>query len=135
MALNVVNKAIEFAFAMLYVRLLGPEGTGQYAFALPSMASLYPRSRYGLAVSYSPGDVATKINQAATRPMSWRCGTLLWPISLPLLGIVIWLYRSVDTLHFFGWYGGELTPIGTAEVQALLIFAASMLFANWADVR
>ena len=32
MTLSLGNKAIDFAFAMLYVRILGPEGTGKYLF-------------------------------------------------------------------------------------------------------
>ncbi|MCB0188915.1 MAG: hypothetical protein KDE31_31810, partial [Caldilineaceae bacterium] len=34
MILSLSNKAIDFAFAMLYVRILGPTGTGQYAFVV-----------------------------------------------------------------------------------------------------
>lgn len=133
MALSLVNKAIDFAFAMLYVRLLGPEGTGQYAFVVAVYGIFEIISRYGLGTLLTR-DVSADKNQSSrylTNVVALR--TLLWLISLPLLGAVIWLYRSVDTLQFLGWYGGELTPIGTAEVQALLIFGASMLFANWAD--
>lgn len=133
MALSLVNKAIDFAFAMLYVRLLGPEGTGQYAFVVAVYGIFEIISRYGLGTLLTR-DVSADKNQSSrylTNVVALR--TMLWLISLPLLGIVIWLYRSVDTLHFLGWYGGELTPIGNQEVQALIIFAASMLFANWAD--
>ena len=133
MALSLVNKAIDFAFAMLYVRLLGPSGTGEYAFVVAVYGIFEIISRYGLGTLLTR-DVSADKNQSSrylTNVIALR--TLLWLISLPLLGLVIWLYHSVDTLSFLGWYGGELTPIGTQEVQALLIFAASMLFANWAD--
>ena len=133
MALSLVNKAIDFAFAMLYVRLLGPSGTGEYAFVVAVYGIFEILSRYGLGTLLTR-DVSADKNQSSrylTNVIALR--TLLWLISLPLLGLVIWLYRSVDTLNSLGWYSGELTPIGTQEVQALLIFAASMLFANWAD--
>ena len=133
MALSLVNKAIDFAFAMLYVRLLGPSGTGEYAFVVAVYGIFEIISRYGLGTLLTR-DVSADKNQSSrylTNVIALR--TLLWLISLPLLGLVIWLYRSVDTLNSLGWYNGELTPLGTQEVQALLIFAASMLFANWAD--
>ncbi|MCE7987966.1 MAG: hypothetical protein DYG89_42925 [Caldilinea sp. CFX5] len=133
MALSLGNKAIDFAFAMLYVRLLGPSGTGEYAFVVAVYGIFEIISRYGLGTLLTR-DVSADKNQSSrylTNVIALR--TLLWLISLPLLALVIWLYRSVDQLSFLGWYSGELTPIGTQEVQALLIFAASMLFANWAD--
>ncbi|MBX3015285.1 MAG: flippase [Caldilineaceae bacterium] len=133
MLLSLVNKAIDFAFAMLYVRLLGPEGTGQYAFVVAVYGIFEIVSRYGLGTLLTR-DVSADKDQSSrylTNVIALR--TLLWLISLPVLGLVIWLYRSVDTFAFGRGYLGELTPIGTAEVQALVIFAAAMLFANWAD--
>ena len=133
LALSLVNKAIDFAFAMLYVRLLGPEGTGQYAFVVAVYGIFEIISRYGLG-TFLTRDVSADKNQSSrylTNVVALR--TLLWLASLPILGLVIWLYRSLDSLSLFGWYQGDLTPIGTQEVQALLIFAVSMLFANWAD--
>ncbi|MEZ4726670.1 MAG: oligosaccharide flippase family protein [Caldilineaceae bacterium] len=133
LALSLVNKAIDFAFAMLYVRLLGPAGTGQYAFVVAVYGIFEILSRYGLGTLLTR-DVSADKNQSSrylTNVVALR--TLLWLISLPLLGLVIGLYRSVETFGVLGWYGGEVTAIGMHEVQALLIFAAAMLFANWAD--
>ncbi|MEZ4861647.1 MAG: polysaccharide biosynthesis C-terminal domain-containing protein [Caldilineaceae bacterium] len=133
MALSLVNKAIDFAFAMLYVRLLGPAGTGQYAFVVAVYGIFEILSRYGLGTLLTR-DVSADKNQSSrylTNVVALR--TLLWLISLPFLGLVIWLYRSLGDLPLLAWYRGELAPIGAQEVQALLIFALSMLFANWAD--
>jgi len=132
MILSLSNKAIDFAFAMLYVRILGPTGTGQYAFVVAVYGIFEIVSRYGLGTLLTR-DVSADKNQSSrylTNVIALR--TLLWLISLPLLGAVIWLYRSVETVGL-GWVNLELTAIGSQEVQALLIFAASMLFANWAD--
>jgi len=132
MILNLSNKAIDFAFAMLYVRILGPEGTGQYAFVVAVYGLFEIVSRYGLGTLLTR-DVSADKNQSSrylTNVVALR--TLLWLISLPILGIVIWLYRSFDQLGV-GGLNLTLTPIGAQEVRALLIFAISMLFANWAD--
>ncbi len=132
MMLSLSNKAIDFAFAMLYVRILGPTGTGQYAFVVAVYGIFEIVSRYGLGTLLTR-DVSADKNQSSrylTNVVALR--TLLWLISLPLLGLVIWFYRSVGTLGL-GWANFDLTAIGSQEVRALLIFAASMLFANWAD--
>ncbi len=132
MILSLSNKAIDFAFAMLYVRILGPTGTGQYAFVVAVYGIFEIVSRYGLGTLLTR-DVSADKNESSrylTNVVALR--TLLWLVSLPLLGAVIWLYRSFDQVGL-GWSNLELTAIGSQEVRALLIFAASMLFANWAD--
>ncbi len=132
MLLSLSNKAIDFAFAMLYVRILGPVGTGQYAFVVAVYGLFEIVSRYGLGTLLTR-DVSADKNQSSrylTNVVALR--TLLWLISLPILGLVIWLYRSFDQVGL-GWTNLALTPIGDQEVRALLIFAAAMLFANWAD--
>lgn len=132
MILNLSNKAVDFAFAMLYVRILGPAGTGQYAFVVAVYGIFEIVSRYGLGTLLTR-DVSADKNQSSrylTNVIALR--TLLWLVSLPLLGLVIWIYRSFDNIGL-GWTTVELTAIGTQEVQALLIFAVAMLFANWAD--
>lgn len=132
MILSLSNKAIDFAFAMLYVRILGPEGTGQYAFVVAVYGLFEIVSRYGLGTLLTR-DVSADKNQSSrylTNVVALR--TLLWLVSLPILGIVIWVYRSFDQFGV-GGLNLTLTPIGAPEVRALLIFAFSMLFANWAD--
>ncbi|MCB0113241.1 MAG: oligosaccharide flippase family protein, partial [Caldilineaceae bacterium] len=120
MALNMANKAIDFAFALLYVRLLGPEGTGQYAFVVTMYGFFEIVSRYGLGTLLTR-DVAADKNQSSrylTNVLGLR--TILWLASLPVLALVTGGFRV---------FGG----ISMAEVQAIAIFAAAMLFANWAD--
>jgi O-antigen/teichoic acid export membrane protein len=132
MILSLSNKAIDFAFAMLYVRILGPVGTGQYAFVVAVYGIFEIVSRYGLGTLLTR-DVSADKNQSSrylTNVVALR--TLLWLVSLPLLGLVIWFYRAVDQWGV-PWLPRDLTAIGAPETQALLIFAFSMLFANWAD--
>jgi O-antigen/teichoic acid export membrane protein len=128
MGLSLSNKAIDFAFAMLYVRLLGPDGTGQYAFVVALYGFFEILSRYGLGTLLTR-DVAADKNQSSrylTNVLVLR--TLLWLASLPLLALVTFFYRNLGQ---WGWF--DVTGIGPQEVQAIAILAFSMLFANWAD--
>ncbi|MCB9138860.1 MAG: oligosaccharide flippase family protein [Caldilineaceae bacterium] len=128
MTLNLANKAIDFAFAMLYVRLLGPDGTGKYFFVVALYGFFEIISRYGLGTLLTR-DVAADKNRSSlylTNVLSLR--TLLWLVSLPVLAGVVWFYRNVG-----GWGAGGVENIGVQEVQAIAILAGAMLFANWAD--
>lgn len=128
MGLSLINKAIDFAFAMLYVRLLGPAGTGQYAFVVAIYGFFEIISRYGLGTLLTR-DVAADKGQSSrylTNVMVLR--TLLWLASLPLLALVVLGYRVVGNIPWL-----NATGIGTQEIQAIAIFALAMLFANWAD--
>jgi hypothetical protein len=78
MGLSLTNKAIDFAFAMLYVRLLGPVGTGQYYFVVAIYGFFEIISRYGLGTLLTR-DVAADKNQSSrylTNVLALR--TLLW---------------------------------------------------------
>ncbi|MFZ1769216.1 MAG: flippase, partial [Caldilinea sp.] len=127
MALSLFNKAVDFAFAMLYVRLLGPAGTGEWYFVVAIYGFFEIISRYGLGTLLTR-DVAADKHQSSrylTNVLGLR--TLLWAISLPLMGLVVAGY----------WTVGEIWPnlqaINAQEVQALLLLALAMLFANYAD--
>ncbi|HRJ40519.1 MAG TPA: oligosaccharide flippase family protein, partial [Caldilineaceae bacterium] len=120
MGLSLTNKAIDFAFAMLYVRLLGPEGTGKYAFVVAVYGFFEILSRYGLGTLLTR-DVAAEKGQASrylTNVLALR--TLLWLISMPVLALVTGGY----------WYTNS---IGPEEIQAIAIFGGAMLLANWSD--
>ena len=129
MTLSLANKAIDFAFAMLYVRILGPEGTGKYYFVVALYGFFEIISRYGLGTLLTR-DVAADKNQSSrylTNVIALR--TLLWGLTMPALALVTWFYATLGTR-------GMLTGvenIGRQEVQAIAILAVAMLFANWAD--
>ncbi|MBW7881967.1 MAG: oligosaccharide flippase family protein [Caldilineaceae bacterium] len=127
MGLSLFNKAIDFAFAMLYVRLLGPVGTGEYYFVVAIYGLFEIVSRYGLGTLLTR-DVAADKNQSSrylTNVMALR--TLLWAICLPLLGLVVFGYWTVGNVF------PALQAINAQEVQALILLALAMLFANYAD--
>jgi O-antigen/teichoic acid export membrane protein len=127
MGLSLFNKAVDFAFAMLYVRLLGPAGTGEWYFVVAIYGFFEIISRYGLGTLLTR-DVAADKNQSSrylTNVLALR--TLLWAISLPLMGLVVAGYWTVGVV----W--PDLQSINAQEVQALLLLALAMLFANYAD--
>ena len=127
MGLSLFNKAVDFAFALLYVRLLGPAGTGEWYFVVAIYGFFEIVSRYGLGTLLTR-DVAADKNQASrylTNVLALR--TLLWVFSLPLMGLVVSGYWAVGVV----W--PDLQSIHAQEIQALLLLAAAMLFANYAD--
>ena len=127
MGLSLTNKVIDFAFAMLYVRLLGPVGTGQYYFVVAIYGFFEIISRYGLGTLLTR-DVAADKNQSSrylTNVVAVR--TLLWAACMPLMALVVLGYRLLAAVV----PGAE--TIGPQEVQALILLGGAMLFANYAD--
>ena len=156
MGLNLANRVIYFAFAMLYVRILGPEGTGQYAWVIAVYGIFEILSRYGLGTLVTREVAADKSKSSLylTNVLSLR--TLLWAVSIALMGLAVGGSRFTSSLGAAGggsfltglwasflemttgWAGTELTrqaaaPIGTVELQAVAVFALVMLVANWSD--
>ena len=127
MALSMSNKAIDFAFAMLYVRLLGPEGTGKYYFVVAIYGFFEILSRYGLGTLVTR-DVAADKGEASrylTNVIALR--TWLWLVILPIMALVTYGYWVVDD------YFPSVRGIGREEIMAIGLLALAMLFANWSD--
>lgn len=127
MTLSLFNKLIDFAFAMLYIRLLGPEGTGKYYFVVAIYGFFEILSRYGLGTLLVRDVAADK--RAASRYLTNVVGlrTLLWMGVLPLITLVVIGYRLLDST------GIAAQSIGMQEIQALALLTVAMLFAGWAD--
>jgi O-antigen/teichoic acid export membrane protein len=140
MGLSLANKAIDFAFAMLYVRLLGPEGTGKWYFVVSLYGFFEIVSRYGLGTLLTR-DVAEDKNRSSaylTNVLAVR--TFLWAAVMPILALVTLFYRNIGAIqinvlgyHLFGGGTVEIQSIGVQEVQAIALLAFAMLFANYAD--
>jgi O-antigen/teichoic acid export membrane protein len=121
LGLSLVNKGIDFAFAMLRLRVLTPAGEGSYAFAITFYTLFEIVTRFGLGTLVTR-DVA--LDKSRTRSylvntVALRSG--LWLLSLPVMAIAIYFYRV--TL-------GQMT---NQELAAILLFSVAMLFALWAD--
>ena len=157
MGLNLANRVIYFAFAMLYVRMLGPEGTGQYAWVVAVYGIFEILSRYGLGtlVTREVAKDKSKSSLYLTNVLSLR--TLLWAASILLMALAVGgsqftsvsgamanrgdspanLWNSFLALTT-SWTGCPLlsdapAPIGRVELQAIAVFALVMLIANWSD--
>ena len=120
MGLQLLNKVIDFAFAMLMLRILAPEMAGRYTFAVAFIGYFDILVRFGLGtlltreVSRDRGQ-ANKYLSIVTILRG-----LLWLTSLPLMAIVLLLYAWV----------GDMTP---DIVAAVACFAVGLFFSNLAD--
>ncbi|MCD6291128.1 MAG: flippase, partial [Anaerolineae bacterium] len=120
MGLSLVNKGIDFAFAMLRLRILNPAGEGSYTFAISFYAFFEILVRFGLG-TFLTREVA-RDRERADRYLGnvVALRVVLWLAALPLMALVGVAYHV--------W--GGLTP---QEAQAIALFAVALLFAGMAD--
>ncbi len=118
--LTLITRFIDFAFAMFYVRLLGPVGTGQFAFVVALYGIFELISRFGL-------DTLLTREVARDRALSHRYLTNVCVLRTAIWGVTTLLMLGV-TLIFWGTH--RITLI---EVQTIGIFAVAMLFAGYSD--
>jgi O-antigen/teichoic acid export membrane protein len=118
--LQLLNKAIDFVFAMLMLRILAPALAGRYYFAVAFIGYFDILVRFGLGTLLTR-EVAKDRSQA-NRYLSivTVLRGLLWLASLPLMAVVMWAYLQV----------GGMTP---SVVAAIALFALSLIFSNLAD--
>ncbi|MEA3335687.1 MAG: oligosaccharide flippase family protein [Chloroflexota bacterium] len=120
MALSLLNRAIDFVFAMLRLRVLGPAGEGSYAFTIAIYGFFEILVRFGLGTLLTR-DVAQEKDQAGrylVNVLTLRLG--LWVLALPLVGLVMAIYAA----------SGSLT---TQEAQAIGLFTIALFFATLSD--
>ncbi len=118
--LTLITRGIDFAFAMFYVRLLGPVGTGQFAFVVALYGIFELISRFGLDTLLTREVARDKglSNRYLTNVCVLRTG--IWIVTtLLMMGV---------TLAF--WWVDRITLM---EVNTILIFAVAMLFAGYSD--
>lgn len=120
MAMALLNRIIDFGFAMLMLRVLTPEGAGRYQFAVVFIGYAEILTRFGL------GTLLTR-EVARDRAQSSRffsnitiLRAILWLASLPAMGIALWLYVLFARL-------------ASETVIAVGLFAIGLFFSNIAD--
>ncbi|MEJ2737671.1 MAG: oligosaccharide flippase family protein, partial [Anaerolineae bacterium] len=120
MGLQLLNKVIDFAFAMLMLRILAPELAGRYYFAVAFIGYFDILVRFGLGTLLTREVSKDRAhgNRYLTAVMVLR--GLLWLLSLPLMTVAILVYA------FFG----QMTP---DIVAAIALFALAMVFGTLAD--
>ncbi|MBE7550518.1 MAG: oligosaccharide flippase family protein [Anaerolineales bacterium] len=120
MVMALSNRLIDFAFALLMLRILQPEGAGRYAFAVAFIGLAEILTRYGL------GTLVTR-EVAANRAQSNRylsnisiLRLILWLVALPFMAAILGLYVIFGGLTF-------------DVVITVALFAVGTLFSNMSD--
>ena len=119
-ALTLMTRIIDFAFAMFYVRQLGPVGTGQFAFVVALYGVFELISRFGLDTLLTR-DVA-RDKALSSRYLTNVCAlrTLIWAgTTIAMVGVALG-FRGIE----------RITDV---EVVTIVIFSLAMLFAGWSD--
>jgi O-antigen/teichoic acid export membrane protein len=120
MAMALMNRLIDFAFALLMLRILTPEGAGRFQFAVVFIGYAEILTRFGLGTLLTR-EVARDRGQSSSYFSNVGIlRTLLWLASLPLMGIVLWLYVL---------FGG----VSTETAIAVGFFAVGLFFSNISD--
>lgn len=98
MATSFLNKAIDFGFALIMLRILGPEGQGKYGFAIFVVAYVEIFTNFGLGtlltreVAKEPGQANRYLSHTAVLRM------LLLLLASPLLLIFILVWQNFFNL-------------------------------------
>ena len=120
MGLQLLNKVIDFAFAMLMLRILAPELAGRYYFAVAFIGYADILVRFGLGTLLTREVAKDRSHQNRYLSTVTVLRGLLWLTSLPLMAVAILVYV------FFG----QMT---TDIVVAIGFFAVGLLFSSLAD--
>ena len=120
MGLQLLNKVLDFAFAMLMLRILAPELAGRYYFAVAFIGYFDILVRFGLGTLLTR-EVAKDRSQGNKYLSTVTIlRGLLWLLSLPLMTVAVLVYALF----------GQMTP---DIVAAIAFFAFGLIFSNLAD--
>jgi O-antigen/teichoic acid export membrane protein len=120
MTMALLNRVIDFAFALLMLRILTPEGAGRFQFAVVLIGYAEILTRFGL------GTLLTReVARDRTRSGSYFSNVailrvILWLLSLPAMGVALWLYVL---------FGG----VAIETAIAVGFFAVGLFFSNISD--
>jgi O-antigen/teichoic acid export membrane protein len=120
MGLQLLNRVIDFAFAMLMLRILAPEMAGRYYFAIGFIGYFDILVRFGLGTLLTREIAKDRTHGDRYLSVTNLLRGLLWLGSLPLIALAIWVYASV----------GQMTA---DIVAAIALFAGGLIFSALAD--
>ncbi|MGC9334329.1 MAG: oligosaccharide flippase family protein, partial [Anaerolineae bacterium] len=120
MGLQLLNKVIDFAFAMLMLRILAPEMAGRYYFAVAFIGYADILVRFGLGTLLTREVAKDRAYQNRYLSTVTVLRALLWLTSLPLMAVAILVYVLF----------GQMTP---DIVVAIALFALGLVFSSLAD--
>lgn len=118
MFLALTNKAVDFAFAMLMLRVLGPADAGAYytAISIIGFADIFTNFGLNLLVAREVARDPSRSAEYLTHTTTLR--VILWLVSLPLVAGYV-LFRAATG-----------SPLGAETVLALALFAGALLPSN-----
>ena len=98
MMASLANKGIDFAFAMIMLRVLGPEGVGKYAFAIVVATTLDILTNFGMNTLLAREVAKDRDSGNTYLSHTALLRLLLWAVSLPLLGGALIVWRQLQPL-------------------------------------
>ena len=120
MALALSNRLIDFAFAMLMLRILQPEGAGQFAFAVAFIGLAEIFTRYGLGTLVTREVAADRVKSNRYLSNVSLLRLYLWLAALPVMALVLGLY----------FVFGDISP---EVIITVAILAIGTLLSNLSD--
>jgi O-antigen/teichoic acid export membrane protein len=120
MGLQLLNRLIDFAFAMLMLRILEPELAGRYNFAIVFIGYFDILVRFGLGTLLTREVAKDREHENRYFSTVTILRVVLWLTSLPLMTAGLLVYALF----------GEMT---TDIVAAIAFFALGLFFSNLAD--
>lgn len=120
MVMALSNRLIDFAFALLMLRILQPEGAGRYAFAVAFIGLTEIVTRYGLGTLVTREVAADQQQRNRYLANVSILRFYLWLIALPFMATILALYVI---------FGGITWDV----VITVAIFSVGTLLSNWAD--
>lgn len=120
MIMALSNRLIDFAFALLMLRILQPEGAGQYAFAVAfiSMTEIITRFGLGTLVTRDVAADPNRRNRYLTNVSILRL--YLWLAAIPLMAVILALYVIFSDITY-------------EVILTIVIFGIGMSFSNLSD--
>jgi O-antigen/teichoic acid export membrane protein len=121
MGLQLLNRIIDFAFAMLMYRILAPTLAGRFDFAVAFIGYFDILVRFGLGTLLTREVAKDRTHANRYLNVVTILRGLLWIVSLPLMTLAILFYIL---------FSGGMTP---DIVLAIALFAVGLFFSNLAD--
>jgi O-antigen/teichoic acid export membrane protein len=118
MTLNLFNRAIDFVFAMYYLRVLGPYDAGRYVAAITTAGFFEILANYGLDIL-----LIRDVSQEKNRANHYLFNTTLLRLAA---GVV----ASIPILIFMWSTSYSENPLTTAEVVAIILIMLGMVFSG-----
>jgi len=128
MMLSLLNRLIDMAFAMLYLRILAPEGAGRYQFAYNFIGYFETFVLFGLGtlITREVAKHKAQANRYVSNSVVLRL--LLWAASLPALGVVLYVYihlsgLATDTVWAIAFFFTALIPELVSDSLSAIFYA------------